>query len=70
MGKKRELTPFQKRALAVAAILEFAAKLIALRDIQGRPADEIRGSKRAWRLAQAVNFFGPAAYFTFGRRSA
>jgi hypothetical protein len=70
MGRKRELTPFQKRALTVVAVIEFAAKLIALRDIQRRPAYEIRGSKRAWRFAQAVNFFGPAAYFTFGRRSA
>ncbi|MBJ7353780.1 MAG: PLDc N-terminal domain-containing protein [Thermoleophilaceae bacterium] len=48
--------------------MEFTAKLLALRDIRNRPADQIRGSKRMWRMALIVNFFGPAGYFLFGRR--
>lgn len=68
MQNKRELSPIQKKALIVAATLEFTAKLLALRDIHRRPADAIRGSKRLWRMALVINFFGPAGYFMFGRR--
>ncbi|MBJ7458035.1 MAG: hypothetical protein JHD02_02485 [Thermoleophilaceae bacterium] len=69
MSSKRELTPVQKKLLVAAAAVEVTAKMLALRDIHRRSADEIRGSKRLWRLAQIVNFFGPAAYFAFGRVS-
>lgn len=39
-------------------------------DLAHRPAASVRGPKWAWGLAIAVNFFGPIAYFTRGRRPA
>jgi hypothetical protein len=70
MQSTRALTPPQKKFLLALAAVEFAAKLFALRDIQRRPVDQVRGSKRLWRMAMAINFFGPASYFAFGRRDA
>ena len=40
----------------------------ALVDLWRRPAAGVRGSKRWWAAASFVNFFGPLAYFAFGRR--
>ena len=68
MSKHRELSKGQKQALLFLAALEFTAKLCALRDINRRDASSVRGRKGFWRLALVVNFFGPAAYFAFGRR--
>jgi hypothetical protein len=70
MSTKRTLTPPQKKALIVLATIEFTAKLFALRDLQRRPDEQVRGSKRLWRMAMVINFFGPASYFVFGRRDA
>ncbi|EME55076.1 PLDc N-terminal domain-containing protein [Amycolatopsis decaplanina] len=41
---------------------------VAWTDLALRPATEIRGSKRRWALIIAVNFAGPLAYLTWGRR--
>jgi hypothetical protein len=38
------------------------------RDIQRRPAQRIRGSKRLWRLLSGVNTLGSAGYWLIGRR--
>lgn len=40
----------------------------ALVDIWRRPEEKIRGSKRLWALVAFVNFVGPIAYFSFGRK--
>lgn len=53
-------------AIIAAALLVVGA---AERDIQRRPADQVRGSKLLWRLL-CLNAVGCAAYFRFGRRSA
>jgi hypothetical protein len=39
-----------------------------LLDLRRRPSTQIRGSKRLWAAAAFVNFVGPLAYFSFGRR--
>jgi hypothetical protein len=39
------------------------------RDIQHRPADQVRGSKLLWRLV-CLNALGAASYFRWGRRPA
>ncbi len=39
----------------------------AERDIQHRPADQVRGSKLLWRLV-CLNALGSASYFRWGRR--
>ena len=49
-----------------AAQLAFLAA--AQRDLSRRPAEQIRGSKKFWRLATLVNFIGPGSYFAFGRK--
>lgn len=67
MKMRRDLTKHQKQALLALAAAEFTVKLCALRDINRRDAASIRGPKRLWRAALVVNFFGPAAYFAFGR---
>jgi hypothetical protein len=37
-------------------------------DLRHRPSAQIRGSKKLWVAAAFVNFVGPLAYFTVGRR--
>lgn len=39
------------------------------RDIRRRPADHVRGSKRLWRIASALNTLGAATYWLAGRRN-
>jgi hypothetical protein len=63
-----DLTKGQRALLGTAAAAEFSLKIAALVDIARRPADQIRGPKALWRLAQIVNLIGPVSYFTFGRR--
>lgn len=38
------------------------------RDIRRQPAEQIRGSKRLWRLLSAVNTGGSVTYWLIGRR--
>lgn len=52
--------------LGVAA--EVSAKIAAWVDLSRRPADRVRGPKWAWAVAQFINGFGPAAYWSFGRK--
>ena len=42
---------------------------IAQRDLAKRPAALVRGPKPLWGAVNMVNFVGPLAYLTFGRRS-
>ena len=70
MAKKKwsDLTPYQQRAVYIGGAVEAVLTVAALRDLAGRPADEIRGTKAAWVLAFFVQPFGPIAYFAAGRR--
>ncbi len=65
---KRRFTPRQRAVIVSLALSEFGLKIAAARDIQRRPAWEIRGTKWLWRLALLVNTFGPLGYFLLGRR--
>ena len=59
----------QQRVLIVAvAAAELSLKIVALVDINRRPAEQIRGPKALWRAAMAVNLLGPLSYFAVGRR--
>ncbi len=62
--------PRWKAALAVAVVVDGALKTATLVDVRRRPPQSLRGSKRLWRVLALVNFFGPLAYFTIGRRPA
>lgn len=63
----RDRTPLQKGLLGLVLIISVAIVGFAERDLQGRPAEEIRGSRPAWRLA-SLNALGALAYLAFGRR--
>jgi hypothetical protein len=66
--KWSDLTPGQQNAIKILAVTDLIAKIVMLVDIRRRPANLIRGPKRVWRAAAAVNTLGPLAYFTIGRR--
>jgi hypothetical protein len=55
----------------VVGAVDGALKIIALVDLVHRPAEQIRGSKKAWAAAIIlINSMGavPIAYLTHGRR--
>jgi hypothetical protein len=66
--KWSDLSPRARRFTVVAGILEACLKAAMLIDLRRRPADQIRGPKWLWTLLTFVNFFGPVAYFSYGRR--
>ena len=69
--KWNDLSPRVRRLVVAAAAVEGTLKVAALVDLVRRPADTVRGSKRAWAAAIVlVNSFGavPIAYFVRGRR--
>jgi len=70
MAKKRwsDLSDGEKTAVLVAASVQLSLAATAWVDLARRPAELVRGPKPAWALAIAVNFVGPIAYFTVGRR--
>jgi Phospholipase_D-nuclease N-terminal len=70
MRRKRwsELSGRQRTGIVVAGVVQVSLSVATLVDLQRRPSTQIRGSKRLWTAAAFVNFVGPLAYFTFGRR--
>jgi hypothetical protein len=71
-GKKnkswKELPPAARIGTIVIGVAQLAFLTLAQRDMSRRPADQIRGSKKFWRLATLINFIGPGCYFAFGRK--
>jgi hypothetical protein len=63
-----ELTLPQRIATVVLALGQLALITAAQVDIGRRPADQIRGSKRMWRMLALGNYVGPIAYFAIGIR--
>ena len=63
-----ELSRRRQAGLVVLAAVQLGLMIAAERDIQRRPPDLIRGSKKHWRLVCLINFVGPLSYFTAGRR--
>ena len=59
----------QRWALCMAAALELAMTVAALRDLAARPADRVRGPKMAWAVAVFIQPVGPVVYFAAARRS-
>jgi hypothetical protein len=64
------MTPQQKRVLVVALIVHVIAVTLTWRDLRKRSAQAVRGNKRVWQVASALNTSGSAAYWLFGRKSA
>jgi hypothetical protein len=67
-GLYRGLGPAARRALWGLLAVELALIAAAERDIQHRPADQIRGPKLLWRVVATQNLVGPAAYLGLGRK--
>ena len=70
MARKRwqDLSDKEKTAILVMASVQLSLAATAWVDLARRPAELVRGPKPAWALGIAVNFVGPIAYFTLGRR--
>ena len=62
-----ELSPSQRSWASVAIAVSLVLVAAAERDIQRRPASEVRGSKVLWRLV-CLNALGALGYFRWGRR--
>ena len=63
-----ELSPSQRSWASVAIAVSLVLVAAAERDIQRRPASEVRGSKLLWRLV-CLNALGALGYFGWGRRA-
>lgn len=66
-----EMSQRSRRLFVAAAVVEGLLKIAALVDLWRRPAEQVRGSKRAWTTGLVlVNSCGalPVAYFLGGRR--
>ena len=70
MRRKRwsELTHRQQAIVVAAAVVQEVLSAATLLDLRRRPSTQVRGSKKLWVAAAFVNFVGPIAYFTYGRR--
>ena len=69
MKKKRwsDLSERQRSAVVATGVMQVGLLVAALADLWRRPSDQVRGSKAMWTALSFVNFFGPLAYFAFGR---
>ena len=63
-----DLSPSQQRAVIVVGAITTVWQLVMLWDLSRRPAEQLRGSKRAWVLASFFRPVGQIAYYAWGRR--
>jgi len=70
-SKKRfkDRSPAEQRGIAALTVVSVALIVGAQRDIQRRPADQVRGPKALWRVV-CLNALGAVGYFRWGRRAA
>ncbi|HEX6858567.1 MAG TPA: hypothetical protein VF204_24995 [Streptosporangiaceae bacterium] len=59
-----------KFVLAAIGVVHLTVVTLTWRDIRQRPEDQIRGSKKLWRVLSAANTAGSGAYWLAGRRRA
>jgi hypothetical protein len=57
------------KSLAVILPIHVAVTAITWRDLGTRAPEQVRGSKRFWRVASGANTLGSVLYFAIGRRS-
>jgi len=63
-----DLSPAAKVGVIVVGTIQVALLALTLWDLRSRPAEEINGDKRMWAGIAFINWFGPLAYFTVGRK--
>lgn len=72
----RETVPVNKKpsrlvlVLAYIAVVHIPAAVLTWRDLRERPAAQVRGDKRIWRVASVLNTSGSLTYWLLGRRPA
>ena len=64
----KDFSAGQRVAIMVLASVQVSLAVSAWVDLAKRPAIEVNGSKGRWAGLIAINFIGPIAYFTKGRR--
>jgi hypothetical protein len=53
----------------VAGVVQLSLATAAWVDLARRPAEQVNGSKGKWAAIIAINWIGPIAYFTRGRKT-
>jgi len=66
-NKFKDLSPPQRLVALGLAAVSLGVVTAAERDLQRRPAGQVRGDKWLWRLV-CLNALGALAYFRWGRR--
>ena len=64
----KDMEPEQRKTASVLGLVQVALAISAWVDLIRRPADHVNGRKGVWAAVIAINFIGPIAYFTKGRR--
>ncbi len=70
MAKTRwsDFTEGQKAGIVILSTVQLGLLAAALWDLAHRNADEVRGDRRMWAGVAFINWIGPIAYFTMGRK--
>ena len=55
---------------AVLGLVKVGLLVAALRDLRRRSPDLVNGNRRVWMFLVFIDYFGPIAYFIFGRKAA
>ena len=63
-----DLSIGQRIAVIILGAIQMGLLVAALWDLAHRSPEEIRGDRRMWAGIVFINWFGPLAYFTIGRR--
>jgi hypothetical protein len=64
----QDLTPAQQTVVLVLGSIQLSLAATAWADLATRPAEEVNGSKARWAAVIAISWFGPFAWFRWGRR--
>ncbi len=71
-GKVCDSWPMERSSLGKQLSIILAAHLAVTSltwwDLYRRAPQQVRGSKRGWRIASGANTFGSAAYYLVGRK--
>lgn len=57
-----------KYILAATAVVHIVVVALTWRDIKDRPAGQVRGNKKFWKIFSALNMGNAALYWLVGRR--
>lgn len=68
IGQFTQKSPAQRFAAFAVLVLSLGLVTAAERDIQRRPADQVRGNRLLWRLI-CLNALGAVGYLRWGRRT-